>query len=229
MPEDDKTDVQVTQVTPEAPAQDAAASPTEDVQATPSEAPDPQTAQDAETADPEGEIDEADPTAIAKFKRREQRLRTERNTAREALAAAQTRVQELEAQMADQENTQTAEQLAAVSAERDAARTELADLKTAQALTGKVVDVGAARKLLDPEKHLTDGVPDPAKLIADYPFLSTVPTTDTAPDGGGGPQNTGGKADEITKVEQELTEAQKRGNRPLAVSLQAKLTALRNP
>ena len=78
-----------------------------------------------------------------------------------------------------------------------AAETEKAELKTMyetraqrKALEGKVVDVDAAMKLLDPAKHLDDEgdvrLPD---LFRDYSFLEARSLPPTAPNGGGGPQN----------------------------------------
>lgn len=74
--------------------------------------------------------------------------------------------------------------------ELEASRSENAALVERQRRTelkGKVSDVDAAMKLLDPEKHLnSDGSVNLDSLRGQYPSLYIQQMTPTAPDGGGG-------------------------------------------
>lgn len=84
-----------------------------------------------------------------------------------------------------------AERLKAELADKDkeiaTAKAEAANARQVAALTGKVVDAGAALKLLDPERHLAeDGTVNTTALLTDYPFLK--PATPGVVIGGANPR-----------------------------------------
>lgn len=124
-------------------------------------------------------------------------LRRERNTAREQLAQAQARVQELEATMDATKQTELEQQLAEARAENERLKGEQTTAQRRAALDGKVANVDLALRALDPAKHLDkDGNVKVEALLADFPQLSTTAATAaTAPDGGGGTQSAAGTLD----------------------------------
>lgn len=180
-----------------------------------------------EVTEAEGEeIATTDPQALAKFQRREQRLKRERDTARNELKTLREQQQAKEQQMADEAQAQTAQQLADLTRERDEARREAETLRLERQLDGKVLDPEAALSLMKGGYRKEDGSLDVEGFLAKYPSMRPA-TSPTAPDGGGGPQGGGGKEAEIESVQKQLDAAEKAGNRVLAVSLQSRLTELR--
>lgn len=150
----------------------------------------------------------------------------QRDAAQQELAALKQQLADKEKQMADEQNVQTTEALAAAQAERDAARAEVEQLKLEKELTGKVLDPDAAIKLMGSSYRKDDGSLDVDGFLEKHPYMRPA-ATPTAPNGGGGPQTGTGKDAQIQQVQEQLTAAEKAGNRVLAVSLQSKLTALR--
>ena len=180
-----------------------------------------------EVQEVEGEtIAPTDPQAAAKWVKREQRLVRERNAARDELKTLREQQQTKEQQMADQQEQKTAEQLAGVTKERDDARAEIEHLKLEKELGGKVLDPDSAIKLMGGGYRKQDGTVDVDAFLEKHPYMKPA-ASPTAPGGAGGTHTGTGKDDEIAKVQEQLAEAEKRGNRPLAVSLQSKLTELR--
>lgn len=180
-----------------------------------------------EVQEVEGEtIVPTDPQAAAKWVKREQRLVRERNAARDELKTLHEQQQTKEQQMAEQQNEQTAEQLAGVTKERDDARAEVQQLKLEKELTGKVLDPDSAIKLMGGDYRKQDGSLDVDAFLEKHPYMKPA-ASPTAPGGAGGTHTGTGKDDEITQVQEQLAAAEKKGNRALAVSLQSKLTELR--
>ena len=148
------------------------------------------------------------------------------NEAKQKLADLEAQAAEKEKQMTEQQQAQENEALKTLEAERDAARAEAAALKLERELTGKVVDTSAAVRLMGSDYRKEDGTVDVDSFLEKHPYLRPGVAA-TAPNGGGGTQTGTGKEAEIQKVQEQLAAAEKRGNRMLAVSLQSKLTALR--
>ncbi|WP_019008974.1 DUF4355 domain-containing protein [Deinococcus aquatilis] len=71
--------------------------------------------------------------------------------------------------------------------ERDEARKEAREARYRADLKGEVVDVNAALKLINDEKHVKDGAVDVKALLKDFPFLAPARTTTP---GAGGVQGT---------------------------------------
>ncbi|AFZ66075.1 capsid assembly scaffolding protein Gp46 family protein [Deinococcus peraridilitoris] len=113
--------------------------------------------------------------------------------------------------------TMTAEEKLKADLEAERLKTKAAEDRVTAAerraaLTGKVVNADAALKLMDPDKHLdAEGNLNVDALLKDHPYLA--PTTQsagaTAPNGGGGTQQTG-KVDFSTMSDKEFAEYQAR-------------------
>lgn len=150
----------------------------------------------------------------------------QRDSAQQELATLKQQLADKEKQMADEQKVQETEALKTAQAELDAARAEVQQLKLEKELTGKVLDPDAAIKLMGSGYRKDDGSLDVDGFLEKHPYMRPA-ATPTAPNGGGGPQTGTGKDAQIQEVEQQLAAAQKAGNRVLAVSLQSKLTTLR--
>ena len=172
------------------------------------------------------ELTSSDPQALAKWQRREQRLTRERDKAREELATLRQQAADKEKQMAEQQAAQSAEVLQTVTAERDAALTEIQHLRLEKELTGKVADPEAAIKLMGDGFRASDGKPDVDAFLARYPYLKPTGGA-TAPSGAGGVQEGSTKESKLAELQAQLETATKTGNRALAVSLQTQITNLR--
>ncbi|AFZ67565.1 hypothetical protein [Deinococcus peraridilitoris] len=146
-------------------------------------------------ATPDVEIASAEtPEPTDKHARTEQRLRRERNAAREQLTALQAQLESLKSEKETRMAEETQAQLTELQTQLEAARTELRQERLKASLTGKVVDVDAALKLLGTEHLAEDGTPKVDAFLERYPFLAASPAAaPTAPGGGGGSQGTGGK------------------------------------
>lgn len=155
-----------------------------------------------------------------------ERLTRERDEAQRELAQLREQAAAKEQNMADEQTTQTAEQLATATRERDEARQEAAVLKLERELSGKVVDPEGAVKLLGTGYRKEDGTLDVDGFLEKHPYMRPQATA-TAPSGGGDVQAGTSKDAEIEAVTKQLDAAQKAGNRTLAVSLQSRLTQLR--
>lgn len=166
------------------------------------------------------------PTPIATPSADVERLAQERDTLKTQLADLKKQMTDKEKAMTEQQNAQSAEALKAAEAERDAARAEVQQLKLEKELTGKVLDPDAAIKLMGDGYRKQDGTLDVDTFLEKHPYMRPA-AAPTAPNGGGGPQTGTGKDSQIEELQSQLTAAEKAGNRVLAVSLQSKLTALR--
>ena len=163
---------------------------------------------------------------VASITRERDEAQQQLNEAKQKLADLEAQAAEKEKQMTEQQQAQENEALKTLEAERDAARAEAAALKLERELTGKVVDTSAAVRLMGSDYRKEDGTVDVDGFLEKHPYLRPGVAA-TAPNGGGGTQTGTGKEAEIQKVQEQLAAAEKRGNRMLAVSLQSKLTALR--
>lgn len=108
---------------------------------------------------------------VERLRKENANYRTKAKQAEEAAAKAKIdaerqkldEVERLKAEKADSDKRLAEIETRAVNAERKAA------------LTGRVADPTAALKLLDPDKHLTDGEVNVDALLATYPFLAPAP------------------------------------------------------
>ncbi len=155
----------------------------------------------------------ADPEAVT-------RLTAERDT-------ALTEAEQLRTQLAAQETrmSETDKTVTTLTQERDAALAEAEQLRTQVALSGKVVDPVAATRLMGSEYRTAEGAVDVDAFLAAYPYMRPQGGP-TAPDGGGNVQGGSTKEAQIDATRKQLAAAERAGNRPLAVSLQSRLTEL---
>lgn len=103
-------------------------------------------------------------------------------------------------------------ELAEKSAALEKLQGEYSDHIRRQSLEGKVTDMNAAMKLLDPERHLnSDGTVNVHALYQEFPSLAPSVNVPTAPDGGGGPHFTG-------PVGNDPEEVARRGGSPTAIN-----------
>lgn len=131
-----------------------------------------------------GDVVETNP-AIDKVKREAQRLRSERNKAREELEALKGQLTEINAAKERQMQEDVQKQIEALNAERDALRSELNRTRDMSALNGKVRDPEAALKLLEADHRADDGSILVDKLLERYPFLAAEEKVASVPGGGG--------------------------------------------
>lgn len=129
------------------------------------------------------------------------RLSRERKQAEEK-AKAEAEKAKLDAEQRAKVEKAEAEQKAAEAEQKATMASYRADLK------GEVVDVSAALKLVDTEKHVKDGTVDIKAFLKDFPFLAKAKAT--APSGGGGTQDTP-SAHPLSSLSAAM-EADKRGN-----------------
>lgn len=141
-----------------------------------------------------GDVVETSVPGLDKVKREAQRLRSERNKAREELEAIKGRLTEIESTKEKQMQEETQRMIEQLNAERDALKSELNRTKDMATLGGKVRDPEAALKLLEADHRAEDGSILVDKLLERYPFLATEQGVVGTP-GGGGVSRTGDPLD----------------------------------
>lgn len=132
-----------------------------------------------------GDVVETSVPGLDKVKREAQRLRSERNKAREELEVIKGRLTEIESTKERQMQEETQRMIEQLNAERDALRSELNRTKDMATLGGKVRDPEAALKLLEADHRADDGSILVDKLLERYPFLATEAGPSSVPGGGG--------------------------------------------
>ena len=120
-----------------------------------------------------------------KLKREAQRLRSERNKAREEAEAFKKALEEINQTKEKAMNEETQKLIEQLNTEKSQLAKEVSRMKDLQALSGKVRDAEAALKLLDAEHRSEDGNINVDKLLEKYGFLSPIDSTPSVPGGGG--------------------------------------------
>lgn len=128
--------------------------------------------------------DATETPGLDKVKREAQRLRSERNKAREELETLRGRLTEIEATKEKQMQEETQRLIEQLNAERDALKSELSRTRDMATLSGKVRDPEAALRLLDAAHRAEDGTIQLDKLLERYPFLAAESVA-VVPGGGG--------------------------------------------